>query len=171
MTSGSSMKSWIHAPVSEPPLFAWIKCNNLGRVTHSSCQREWCSHQAFLEGGSCYICSAAVNCGFGVMHRFGSSGCFGNVLIKASLRLRSRRLIFKGKHFHSTQIPHHCVLCDFCAARNILSPLCEGSEGVVLLVWSAVWVRPQQNLCHLRKFWIILKPLQPPHSRLIQPWN
>lgn len=29
------------------PLFNRIKCNNLGNVTHLSCQGEWYSHQAF----------------------------------------------------------------------------------------------------------------------------
>lgn len=52
---------------------------------------------------------------FGEMH-FGSSECFSNVPVKAS-GFSSHRLIFKGKHFHSTQIPHHIIFVWFCTAR------------------------------------------------------
>lgn len=67
---------------------------------------------------------------FGEMHHFGSSECFSNVLIKASpccaLSLTasfSRVNIFTARKYLII-----CVLCDLCAARNILSPLREGAK-------------------------------------------
>lgn len=59
---------------------------NLGHVTHSSCQGEWYSHQAFFGGGQLLHLFCGCKLWFGEMHHFGSTECFSNVLIKASPR-------------------------------------------------------------------------------------
>ena len=110
------------------PLFAESNATTWA-VLHTRPAKENDAAVRHFGGGQLLHLFCGCKLWFGEMHRFGSSGCFGNVLIKASLRLRSHRLIFKGKHFHSTQIPHHCALCDF-VPPEIFSPSapCEGAK-------------------------------------------
>lgn len=71
------------------PLFSESNATIWAMLRSHSARDSDTAIRHFDEGGSCYICSTAVKCGFGEMLQFGSSECFSNVLIKASPSLLS----------------------------------------------------------------------------------
>lgn len=109
-------------------IIIWTLCSLNQIQSHGPCYtlilpKRMIQPSGILEGGQLLHLFCGCKLWFVKMHHFGSSECFSNVLIKAALCLC---LIFKGKHFRSTQIPHHCVSCDFVLPEDTLFPLCEG---------------------------------------------
>lgn len=82
----------------------------------------------FRRGGGAAVKFGLVNCG---LEKCNILEAMNASLMSQSrpLCLCSHRLIFKGKHFPSTQILHHCVFRAILRCQNTLSFHCEGGGG------------------------------------------